>query len=287
MMITKRPELTEEEKKLSYYKYYEMPLYTPGPKEQEILDFACPFDPQYALLPQNWLDLLQPEIYRPMEYGYCMMPDGSGYIASYTTYPGNVEPKMMGWWFRWLNIPSKSMPKGHGNLKYKIWCPVDHFDHGFLNGKDKMDGIYTVETLDLGGGDEPVYTIRHAVDLRKAGLTKEREEELAACGCWVDAAWESFHTCDESHTRLPGTHLCLTITRKNPFGGSEKISREWIGYGIDEDGRVFFDETTPKWMLCEEYLRKVLIHNTVEAQQLALFLPKLYKQYHELPDDAD
>ena len=59
----------------------------------------------------------------------------------------------------------KGMPAGQGNLKYKIWNPLDHWDHGFVNGKDKIDGIWTVETLDLGEGEAPVYTIRHHVDL--------------------------------------------------------------------------------------------------------------------------
>ncbi len=290
-IITARPEwnkVTEEEKKLGYYKYYEMPLYTVGPREQAILDFACPYQPKYTILAKNWLDLLQPEVYQPMEYGYSMMPDGSGYIAVYTVYPGNCTPKMLAWWFRWLNVHSKSMPKGHGNLKYKIWNPADHFEHGFINGKDKSDGIYTIETLDLGaGGDIPVYTVRHAIDLKKAGLTEERRKALADAGCWVDAAWESFHPVEDPSVRLPGTHLCLTLSRPNPLGGMEKISREWIGYGINEDGEVFFDESTPKEMLCNEYLRKVLIHSTTEAQQLALFLPSLYEEYHDLPDDAD
>ena len=40
-------------------------------------------------------------------------------------------------------------------------------------------------------------------------------------------------------------------------------------------------------MLCEEYLKKVIIHATVEARQLSRFLPELYTQYKDRPDDAD
>jgi hypothetical protein len=40
-------------------------------------------------------------------------------------------------------------------------------------------------------------------------------------------------------------------------------------------------------MLCEQYLKKVIIHATTEAQQLSKFLPELYARYKDLPDDAD
>jgi hypothetical protein len=86
--------------------------------------------------------------------------------------------------------------------------------------------------------------------------------------------------------RLPGTHLCLTLSRSNPLGYMEKCTREWIGYGV-KNGKVFRDESTPASMLCEEYLKKVLIHGTVEAQQLSVFLPSLYAEYKDKPDDAD
>jgi DAPG hydrolase PhiG domain len=279
-----RPSLSTEELQLPLAKYYDLPLAEPGPREMQIIN-ACPIDPALAIKPENFLDLLQPEGYQPVEYGYCIMPDGTGYLAVYTTYP-NCTPQMLGWWFRWLNIHSKGMPKGRGNLKYKIWNPLDHWDHGFVNGKDKMDDIWTVETLDLGAGEQPVYTVRHHVDLFQYGLTKEKDAALKAVGCWVDSAYESFHTVDPSHTQTVGTHLMLTLSRTSPLGIMEKCTREWIGWGV-KDGKVFRDESTPASMLCEAYLKKVIIHATVEAQQLSKFLPALYAQYKDLPDDAD
>lgn len=285
MIITNRTTLTPEERKLGYAKYFDLPLYTIGPREEMIID-SCPFDSAKAIKAENWLDLLKTDGYSQPEYGYCMMPDGTGYLAVYTVYPNSCTPAMLAWYFRWLNVHSKNMPEGHGNLKYKIWNPADHFDHGFINGKDKWDGIYTIESLDLGEGEPMGYTIRNAVNLRDMGLTQEREDELKAAGCFVDCAVESFHTMTPDHKQLGGSHLCLTLSRPCPQGGMEKCSREWIGYGI-KDGRIVKDETTPDYMLCEEYLRKVIIHSTTEAQQLAKFLPDLYNEYHELPDDAD
>lgn len=102
-----------------------------------------------------------------------------------TQFIPTVRLKMLAWYFRWMNIHSKGMPEGH-NLKYKIWNAVGHVDHGFVNGKDKTDGICQVEALDMGKGEKPFYSIRHPFDLREYGLTEERGKELNAAGCFVD-----------------------------------------------------------------------------------------------------
>ena len=175
MIFKKGPELSPEEKKLPLAKYYDIPLTPLGPLYQQILDYGCPLDPKLAIKAENMLDLLKTTGYEKQEFGYCMMEDGTGYIAIYTTYP-NCTPEMMSWWFRWLNVYPKDLPKGKGNLKYKIWCPPDHYDHDFINGKDNKDGIWTVESFDFGAGEPKVGTIRHPFNLRDYGLTAEEGE---------------------------------------------------------------------------------------------------------------
>ncbi len=174
----------------------------PGPLQQQLID-AGPMDSKAGDQGRGLPGPAAAQGLSKVEYGYCMMEDGTGYLAVYTTYP-NCTPEMLGWWFRWLNVHTKGMPEGQGNLKYKIWNPADHWDHGFINGKDKWGGIYTVESLDLGQGEEMVYTIRHAVDLRDYGLTEEREQALNAAGCWVDCAYESFHSAGSVPHADPG-----------------------------------------------------------------------------------
>jgi hypothetical protein len=284
MITTKRPELSPEEKKLPLAKYYNLPLTPPGPLQQQIIDYCCPIDPKLAVKAENFLDHLLPTGYAKQEYGYCMLEDGTGYLAVYTTYQ-NCTPQMLGWWFRWLNIHSKNMPEGKGNLKYKIWCPPDHIDHIFINGKDKWGGVGTVESLDLGGGEEKTFTIRHAVNLRECGLTEKKEKALNEAGSWVDCAYETFQTWPD-YGPMPGSHLQLTQSRMSPVGFMEKRTREWIGWRV-ENGKVIRDWNTPVEMLTEKYLKKVIIHATVEAQQLSKFLPELYAEYKDKPDDAD
>ena len=289
MIFKKGPELSPEEKRLPLAKYYDIPLTPLGPLLQQIIDYGCPLDPKLAIKAENMLDLLKTTGYDKQEFGYCMMEDGTGYMATYTTYP-NFTPAMLSWWFRWLNVYPKNLPKGKGNLKYKIWCPPDHYDHDFINGKDNKDGIWTVESFDFGAGEDKVGTIRHPFNLRDYGLTAEKEKELKEAGCWIDPAYVTFHppvpyhTPGMSHQQLPGTYLNLTLSRMNPLGIMEKISRMWVGYTV-KDGKVVRDESTPSSMLCEEFLKKLLIHATIEAQQGSKWFPELYAKYHNKPDD--
>ena len=80
----KLPELTPLEKALPVSKYYtDYPLHKPNPLYSQLLD-AGAMNPGDALPLDRWFDLLRPEGYDKVEYGYCMMPDGTGYIANYS-----------------------------------------------------------------------------------------------------------------------------------------------------------------------------------------------------------
>ena len=269
------PELTPEEKNMPLSKYFEKyPFCVPPPMQQMLLD-SGPMDPIDAVPAQHWLDILQPIGYRKVEFGYCMMPDGSGYYAEYYVTPDTMNSEMRRWFGRWINVRSRSMVEGQGNLRYKLWNPLDHWDHKFVNCVDDADGVWSMESLDLGQGDKPAAAISHRIDLRECGLTAERQAELEAVGCRVSAAWEEFEG--------PGHHLVLRLSRPCPFGGTEHLNHEWIGYYI-KNGKVVRDEETP---VDEAYLKNVLTHNTVEHLHLPKFLPKLYAEYHDKPMDAD
>ncbi len=272
------PELTQEEKKFSYARFYtDYPLYKPSPIQQQVLD-GGPMDPSKAIQAENWLDLLQVHGYRDVVYGYCMMPDGSGFYIEYSTSPVTWQPTYRRWFGQWVNHHSPSMVPEQGSLRYKIWNPLDHWDHRFVNGKDDTDGIWSMETLDMGiGGDasKGVAAISHNIDLREYGLTKEKEKELADAHCRASACYEEFDG--------PGHHLVLRFSRPCPLGGVENINCEWIGY-YPKDGKIIRDPETP---VSEQYLRNVLLHNTVERAHLTQVLPDLWEACHEKDLDED
>ena len=61
-------------------------------------------------------DLLKPG-YLDVEIGWCIMPDGSGFIANHNLMPG-VTVDMLKWWFAWHALE---------DLRYKIWYKPGHF----------------------------------------------------------------------------------------------------------------------------------------------------------------
>lgn len=44
---------------------------------------------------------------------------------------------MIDWWFIWHFITPPNVPEGNGNLRYKIWCPNEHWDTGVVDKKDE------------------------------------------------------------------------------------------------------------------------------------------------------
>lgn len=277
-VINIRQKLFPEEEKMPLAKYfYQYPLHMPNPVAMQIINQMNPMKVEDAIKPENFLDLLKPYGYDKFELGYCMFPDGSGYVATYRVRPPHITEEMEKWYRNWRNLKSKSMIPGHGNLRYKIWNYADHFDHYYINWKDGKEGIHTTESLDLGQGDRMYDTIRHEFPLSDFGLTSEKLKELEDAGCKVNP-WGSYETFDE-----PGTHLCLSYSRPCPQGGVETRSREWIGWK-PVNGKIVRDEST---FCTEEYLKKVVIHTLVEWEHLYTFLPDLYAEYHDKPLDAD
>lgn len=269
------PELSPEEKNMPLAAYFtKYPLCVPPPMQRMLLD-CPPMDPADAVPAGRWLDILIPDKYRKVEFGYCMMPDGSGYYAEYYVTPDSMTSDMRRWFGQWVNHRSKSMVCGQGNLRYKLWNPIDHWDHKFVNGIDDKDGVWSMESLDLGQGSRPASAISHRIDLGEYGLTRERQSALESTGCRMSAVWEEFEG--------PGHHLVLRFSRPCPFGGTEHLNHEWIGY-YAKDGKIIRDVETP---VDEAYLKNVLTHNTVEHLHLPKFLPELYAEYHTKPVDAD
>lgn len=87
-VINIRQKLFPEEEKMPLAKYfYNYPLHAPTPVEMQIINQLNPMNPEDAILPENFMDLLKPYGYDKIELGYCMFPDGSGYVATYRVRP--------------------------------------------------------------------------------------------------------------------------------------------------------------------------------------------------------
>lgn len=150
MAIAKEPTFDELSK--SYFKYYYMNTKI---QSQKLLDKINegPIDPKDALKIDDINDLLNPE-YLPVETGYCVMPNGTGFVSSIIQMR-DVTPLMFDWWFAWHGLHP---------LRYKIWDKENHFNiettkreqllNPSLSLKEKLWGITHTVTENRGFGAE-------------------------------------------------------------------------------------------------------------------------------------
>jgi hypothetical protein len=79
---------------------------------------AGPMDPRDALALRDVDRLLDPAPIA-VENGWCLLPDGVGYVAVRTPMP-DVTGAMVDWWFDW---------HAHESDRYRVWHPLAHFDN--------------------------------------------------------------------------------------------------------------------------------------------------------------
>ena len=109
-------QLTAEEEAKPYAGYYHRPLTPPDPDLMAQIRPDAQTDPALALPPERISDLLDPG-YHEVETGWCVMPNGSGYLAVHNRMPG-VTVEMLDWWFSWHSMAS---------LRYGLWYPPGHY----------------------------------------------------------------------------------------------------------------------------------------------------------------
>ena len=107
-------DLTLEEKARSYSKYFYRKVVPPLPESVAAMD--KPMDPAQALPIERINDLLNPG-YHEVESGWCILPNGAGYIANHTLMPA-VTVDMVNWWMAWHGLEP---------MRYRIWYPPAHF----------------------------------------------------------------------------------------------------------------------------------------------------------------
>lgn len=263
----KKPKVpvTEQDKLKSYYKYYLEDM-VDAPKEKYDL-VSKPMDPSKALNIHDRNRLFEPG-YLDGEIGYCVMPDGTGYVANMTQMPG-VTTEMFEWWFVWHALD---------NLRYTIWNPEEHGKAVCQQKLRAMDPTLTMrEKLwdtthfvyeDIGMGLEPlVLNFKNPKDL---GYDVEKIG-TDACSTIICARGWGYGQPPFATPDVIMTHFVREIE-----GGIELRSRFWLGWSV-KDGKV--EKTLPDWSpfpilgpmgLC--------LHNIKEFTHLASLLPRIYPE---------
>lgn len=254
LRVNERKGLTVEEKALSYSKYYYMEMAKP---DQAMVDRVNqgPIDPKDALRIQDLNDLLNPG-YLASEFGYCVMPDGSGYISNITKMPG-VTPEMFDWWFLWHGLHP---------LRYKVWDPDDHFDVRVSDEdrrrlldpnipmRERIWGVkhYIKEDVGLGHVFEPIADFQSpeefGFDMKRF---KSPNVETAICA---------------------GGFMCHFIRKIER--GVELRSRFWLGWTVVDKKPVRIEGA--EWP--ESDVKGATLHNIKEFTNLAKILPLIYAE---------
>ncbi len=258
--------ITDQDRQKTYYKYYELPMADVA-KERYLEVLKGPIPPAKALNFKDRNDLFK-EGYLDAEVGYCVMPDGTGYVSNLTKMPG-VTVEMFDWWFAW---------HGLDNFRYTVWDPEDHRQAQSLQkerAKDPELSIkekywdtthYVIEDTGLGMEQLSInfkYPGDLGFDMSKYGT--------AACGTIVCAKGTGV---GQPPFASPDTIMCHFV--REIEGGIELRTRFWMGWTV-KDGNDF--KALPDGFRMPPIApMSLLMHNIKEFTNLAAILPKIYAE---------
>ena len=262
-----RRELTAEEKALPYAKYYCNDM-AKIPEEDLAVVNAGPVDPKDAL-PVSKAARLLDDGYLPVENGFCVMPDGTGFAATKVFMPG-VTAEMIDWWFNWHPLEG---------LRYAIWCPVAHVGISAKTPEAHKDSAgvplhvrnigkihYPVEGFDIEGAQEI------EIAFRKPEVLGISEEQIR------NSSLSTFEiaTCTNLRPRVP-INVFFHAVREVP-GGVEYRSRYWLKCTIRDGKVVKSGFPVPGKKQLYYMARCNCIHSLTEYNNLASILPALYRE---------
>lgn len=265
-MAKKRVPVTDEEKQKSYYKYFEQEMAQPSPEAYAKM-LNGPLRPDQVLQFKDRNRLFEPG-YLEAEAGWCILPDGTGYLANLTKMPG-VTPEMFDWFFAW---------HGLDNLRYKIWNPEDHYKAETQNRVRALDQDLTYQeklwdttheiTEDTGmGPDQIVINFKYPGDCGfKAELIGTDACATLVCGKGYGKGQPPF--------AVPPTFMTHFV--REIEGGIELRSRFWMGWNYVNGKDV---KVLPDGMRYPDMAAMSLaLHNVKEFTNLAAILPSLYAE---------
>lgn len=256
-----RPKLTEEEERLPYAKYFHKPL---APIPQQKLDvWQGPAADPASALPFEERAAIQ-ELGTPgLANGFCVAPNGTGFVAN-TTYMPGVTPEMFDWWFGWHSVGP--------DLRYKLWDPEDHWQARASNpdyvrdpsvpNNQKTWGMCHDIIEDIGlGADKLLLCFQKPSNL---GYSMEK---IGTPGCLT-------MVCAYGLGSAPAV---MTHVAKQADGGILFCSRFWMGYGPNEAGEIV--KLVPDGVSLPEMAPRALYgHNIKEFSNLATILPSIYAE---------
>ena len=254
--IAEMAALTPEQRKAPYAAFYDRPAPVIAPECAAIIDHGSDMDPADAVTDKNISIMLHPE-QLTVENGYCVLPDGTGYVAAKHVMPG-VSFDMYRFWLDWWGAEDC-------DTRYKIWCPGKH-----------TAAFYTYTSEEIDGKLEEIYfgsSIRQDPRLIHLDL-----DEMKKSNCvMADGGNALFKTYGAGPDVLPLSGLiCHFIYEEPGVDGIVMRSRFW--FGCQALGGHITPVLAPGQRVKKEYLHGLFEHNCLEMSGLRDLLPPLYRQ---------
>jgi hypothetical protein len=269
----KRIELTPEEKAKPYSKYFYKEPSSPAPERLALMD--KPMDPSKALPIERINDLLDPG-YHEVEAGWCIMPNGTGYIANHLPMPG-VTVDMVNWWFAWHSLE---------DLRYKIWWPDGHFGISLSDKHrakvldqnrsvtQRFQGITHYVLENVGGPSAEKIAISFMTP-EDAGFDMSRFKSPNVGTLAAANGASQMLNPPPGVPNFKAPAFMLHFIREIP-GGIEFRTRFWMGYHIVNRKPYVL---LPAGVRIPDFVPAGLArHNVYEYANLASFLPQIYKE---------
>jgi phloretin hydrolase len=217
-----------------------------------------PMDPAQALALRDVDRLLDPAPVA-VENGWCVLPDGVGYIAVRTPMP-DVTGAMVDWWFDW---------HAHDPDRYRIWHPLAHFDNAHEpspvpRAKAHWGAVHhPVE--DLGTGTQ------------YARIAFRSPSELGMSTDALDHPAVATIVCGEvGDDRLHFRHTIMFHVFLHEGDGVVLRSRFWLGAVVPRPLSLPF---VRRRAIGPRVTRALARHCTEEYTNLGSLLPELYDRF--------
>lgn len=250
-----RVELTENQKNHPLAKYY---YHVEKPSEQQYENLVST-EPEDGL-PFSEISEMLADGYLPLENGYTMFNDGSGYVAVNIQFP-EATGEMIDWWFDW---------HGYDTMRYKIWYPGLHAVASYENYEEPE--VFSISKYVLehpeGKTNHTVEAMMKGQDLQDLQITFVNPEQYGLDNSKLGT--DQWAICGNVES---GNQTVVRMVHfvRNTENGVEMRSRFWIGNELPWLAR--------KIGVSEESLHELAHHCLTEYTQLASFLPEVYHAY--------
>ena len=263
--------LTRNEKTLPEAKYYYKPIARPPKEVMDAIDNK-PMDPALAIPVERMEEVIFSDKL-PVERGWCVMPNGSGYVVGTTPFPGST-PEMLPWWFSWFPLDS---------LRQKMWCPEQH--------QGQIAAVPTRARLrdySLPPKERVVGARWYGLD---TGMSPESNIDPGINSYILVSAPEDFGLDSKAIEDTGSTIMCMNGVPNASFihvahptdYGFELRSHMWFGYQF-KDKKPVLNETLPPREVMANLCHNQFYHLLDEYYRLADILPDVYNEFSGLED---